>query len=102
MPVKFFSWSNEYFRYVYFIWTGISTLVFWTRASLLPAFRHRLVPLYRLLCRRTLMQWILVCTWVAMPFASPAVADSSELVISAKIQFAYAETLFNDKDFSTA
>ncbi len=51
---------------------------------------------------RTLIQWMLVSLGVVMSVASPAPADAAELVISADRQFAYADTLFNDKDFSTA
>ncbi len=49
-----------------------------------------------------MIQWMLVSLGVVISVAGPAPADAAELVISADRQFAYADTLFNDKDYSTA
>ncbi len=49
-----------------------------------------------------MIQWMLVSLGVMISVAGPAPADAAELVISADRQFAYADTLFNDKDYSTA
>ncbi|MFN2356923.1 MAG: tol-pal system YbgF family protein [Desulfotignum sp.] len=106
MPIQSEAWSDAWSG-AWSMRPGVSMPASRTRASLFPAFRHCQVPFYPLLSKRTLMQWIwilacLVWMGIVMPGSGPAPADSRELVISADRQFAYADTLFNDEDFSTA
>lgn len=54
------------------------------------------------LLHRVQLQWVLVWLGLCLILPGTAQADTSELVISPDMQFAYADTLFQKKDFTAA
>jgi tetratricopeptide (TPR) repeat protein len=64
--------------------------------------QRQLFPISNLWIKPVLVEWPIICLILFLASASWVQADPSKLVITSDRQFAYAVSLFEDKDFSTA